>query len=264
MELKYSAALWRPLGTQTEPSIGRPRVLIMHTMVGNLAGTDAMFHRDGYTGTESTFGIGGPWETPNLDGKVYQWQSLDRCADAQWDGNAYATSVETADGGNPTHPWTVKQVSAIVDLAVWWCRQTGNPPVLVSSAAGAGIGYHSQFSVWNRSAHTCPGGVRITQLRTQVIPLIVHALKPPPVTLPPVTPPPATTYTLKRYLKRTDPMTQGTDVAASQRKVGCADDGWFGDITKEHVVTWQHVHGLLADGIIGPDTCHSFGWVWGG
>ena len=41
-------ALWRPLGPQTA-SIINPTVLIFHTMVGYLAGTESMFRQDGYS-----------------------------------------------------------------------------------------------------------------------------------------------------------------------------------------------------------------------
>jgi peptidoglycan hydrolase-like protein with peptidoglycan-binding domain len=258
MELKYSKALWRPLGAQTEPSIGVPRVLIVHTMVGNLAGTDAMFKRDGYIGTESTFGIGGPWETPSLDGVVYQWQELDHCADAQWDGNAYATSIETADGGNPNHPWTDKQLDALVHLAVWWCQQTHHPARLVTSPSDTGIGYHAQFPAWNKSAHTCPGAVRISQLREAVIPRAAGILKGGNGGNG------SAVFTLRRYLKLTNPMMHGSDVVECQRKVRCTDDGWFGPATRSHVVAWQRDHNLIPDGVVGPLTCKSFGWHWAG
>ena len=155
MELWYPKAERKPLGAQTEPSIGVPRVLVVHTIVGNLRGTDAMFRRQGYDGVESTFGIGGPWEPGDLDGVVWQWQALDRQADAQGAGNAYATSVETADGGKPDRSWTPKQIDALTDLIVWWCRQTGHPAQMVTGTGGSGIGYHSQFTAWNPNNHSC-------------------------------------------------------------------------------------------------------------
>ena len=176
MDLWYPKAVAKPLGAQTEPSIGVPRVLIVHTIVGNLAGTDAMFRRQGYDGVESTFGIGGPWEPGDLDGVIWQWQALDRQADAQGAGNAYATSVETADGGKPDRPWTPKQVDALTDLIVWWCRQTGHPAQMVTGTGGSGIGYHSQFTAWNPNNHSCPNPTRIQQLRTIVVPAAARLL----------------------------------------------------------------------------------------
>ena len=175
MLTRYPAAEWRPLGEQTEPGI-TPRILIVHTMVGYLRSTDTMFRKQGYTGTESHFGVGGPWDSSDLDGAVWQWQSLDRQADAQGPGNAYATSIETSDGGNPDRAWSAKQLDALVNLGVWWCRQTGNPARLVTSPAGNGFGYHSQFEVWNPNSHSCPNPTRIAQLRNTVIPRVATAL----------------------------------------------------------------------------------------
>jgi peptidoglycan hydrolase-like protein with peptidoglycan-binding domain len=252
MQTLYPLAKYRPLSSrQTEPSIGTPRVLIFHTMVGNLSGTDNMFKRDGYSGTESHFGVGGPWESPSLDGVVYQWQPIDHQADAQWDGNAYATSIETADGGNPNNKWTALMLDALVRLGVWWCKATGNPATLVSSPSGRGIGYHCQFGAWNRSAHTCPGKVRLDQLLHNVIPSIHAEVA-------------GGTFVLKRYLRLESPMMHGADVTRCQAKVGCKTDGYFGAITKEHVVAYQKAHRLIADGVVGPDTARSFGWSWQG
>ena len=190
MDTRYPAAVWRPLGPQTEPGI-TPRILVFHTMVGYLRSTDALFRGQGYTGTESHFGVGGPWDGPDLDGVVWQWQALDRQADAQGPGNAYATSVETSDGGHPepwtdshgvrhpANPWSARQLDALIRLAVWWCEQTGNPARLVTSTSDTGIGYHRQFSAWNPNAHSCPGDTRLKQLLDCVIPTAAVRLQRP-------------------------------------------------------------------------------------
>jgi peptidoglycan hydrolase-like protein with peptidoglycan-binding domain len=167
---------WRPLGNVAEePNIGVPRILIFHTMVGYLRGTESYFKTGGYSGDESTFGIGGPWDG-SLDGAIWQWQVCTRQADAQYDGNYYANSIETSDGGDPSRPWSPKQIDALVRLTAWWCRQTGHPCSLVGSPNDAGLGYHEQFYVWNKSGHTCPGAVREGQLRDVVIPAARRAL----------------------------------------------------------------------------------------
>ena len=67
MQVQYPSASWRPLGTQSEPRI-TPRILVFHTMVGYLKSTDSLFRGQGYTGTESHFGVGGPWDGAALDG----------------------------------------------------------------------------------------------------------------------------------------------------------------------------------------------------
>lgn len=180
MQLWYPGAAKKPLGPQTEPGIGVPRILIFHTMSGYLAGTDAMFRANGYTGTESHFGVGGSWDK-DLDGVVWQWQDLSHGADAQFAGNAYATSVETSDGAHDGVPWTAKQVAALVDLATWWCQQTGNPSRLVADPGEHGFGYHAQFGAWNRNGHNCPGAPRVHQLREVIIPEIARRLAGAPI-----------------------------------------------------------------------------------
>lgn len=165
----------KPLGPQTQPGIGVPRIFIIHTMSGYLAGTDSYFRQQGYSGTESHFGVGGTYDG-DRDGVIWQWQDLSHGADAQFAGNAYATSVETSDGARSGVRWSPKQAEAIVRLGVWWCRQTGHPARLVSSPDQAGFGYHAQFGTWNHNGHDCPGSVRLKQYKTEIIPEIASRL----------------------------------------------------------------------------------------
>lgn len=248
------------LGTQSEPLIGVPRVLIFHTMVGHLQGSDAMFRQGGYDGTESHFGVGGPWEPGDLDGAVWQWQSLDRQADAQNAGNAYATSIETADGGKPERPWTGKQLAALVDLTVWWCRQTGAPARIVAGPGERGIGYHAQFEAWAPDHRPCPGPTRIKQLRDIVVPRVRDVL----AVGVPVQPAP---FVLHRTLRRRLPMMTGNDVRAVQRAAGLRDgnvDGKFWSGTKGAVERFQRSRGLEPDGVVGPLTARAMGLGWEG
>src|SRR5215204_1449916 len=64
-------------------------IIIAHTMVGYLNSTDTYFRRSDVS-VESTFGVGGKYDPPELDGAVYQWIPCDRRADANLDANAYA------------------------------------------------------------------------------------------------------------------------------------------------------------------------------
>jgi peptidoglycan hydrolase-like protein with peptidoglycan-binding domain len=249
MEQWYPNAQARPLGAQTEPSIGTPRIFIVHTMVGFLKGTDTMFRRQGYTGTESTFGLGGPWDGQSLDGALWQWQALGRQADAQAAGNAYATSVETSDGEHPERPWSAAQVRALIELGAWWCIQTGNPPELVKSTDGKGFGYHRQFKAWNPNNHSCPGDVRLAQYVDDVIPGIRRFLAPPPA---PVAP-----FKLARLLKQGH---RGNDVRRVQALVGVKADGIFGPVTEAAVKRWQRAKKLSPDGIFGPKSAAAAGW----
>jgi peptidoglycan hydrolase-like protein with peptidoglycan-binding domain len=257
MEVLYSAAQWRPLGnTADEPYIGTPRVLIFHTMSGYLAGTESMFRQGGYNGTESQFGVG-------MDGRVWQWQRIDRQADAQYAGNAYATSVETEDRAKDNVPWSAVQLDALVKLATWWCRTTRNPARLVPRPTDRGFGYHRQFTVWNHAGHYCPGKVREAQLRSVIIPRVAAALG---QHYPPATPDPAAPEAYRpedgdgllelweydtgsRHAIR-DAQAQ---LAAAGYKPGTAD-GYFGPATRAATIVLQNDHGLDPDGIIGPKT----------
>jgi hypothetical protein len=249
VQLWYPGAAKKPLGPQTEPGIGVPRILIFHTMSGYLAGTDAMFRANGYTGTESHFGVGGSWDK-GMDGAVWQWQDLSHGADAQFAGNAYATSVETSDGAHDDVPWTPKQIEALIDLGVWWCQQTGNPARLVASPDEHGFGYHAQFPAWNHNGHDCPGAPRVQQLKTAIIPGVARRL---------VTAPTSTedivkqlpTLRLGQTGEHVESM-QGLLIARSHSEV--AVNGVFGDVTYEalkEVQEWGH---LTPDGVCGPKT----------
>lgn len=248
---------WRPLGPETEPTI-TPTVLIFHTMVGYLRSTENMFKVNGYQGVESTFGVGGPWDGDALDGAVWQWQEINHQADAQFDGNAYANSIETSDGGDPNRPWSPKQVQSLTDLLVWWCKATGNPCVLVKNPTDKGVGYHRQFKVWNYADHDCPGDVRLKQLLEVIIPNAQKALAPQPPKDKPFRP--------QHWLKKGD---QGWDVEVLQRSLDHLPrggtyrlkvDGDFGLKTDAAVRDFQKHHGLDVDGVVGPQTAKA---IWG-
>lgn len=186
---KYKKAQWRSLGAQTQGLMSRHDIVCLHTMVGNLTGTDWMFKQNGYSGTESHFGVGGPWGD-GKDGVVYQWQDTARRADANLDGNHRVISIETGDNApqfpSQILPWTDRQLDAIVDLVAWACNEHDIPAVLIpdSKPGRRGIGYHRLgcehsdgigshpgFLVkggerWSSSlGKECPGSQRIAQMR---------------------------------------------------------------------------------------------------
>jgi hypothetical protein len=262
---RISWAQWRPLGNITDEPPIKPTVLIYHTMVGFLRGTEMMFRQGGFTGTESTFGLGGTWDG-NLDGTVYQWQDTNRQADAQFEGNAYANSIETSDGGHPTNPWSSKQLESLVRLTVDWCRLTGNPCQLVKAPHERGLGYHEQFWAWNHGDHACPGPVREGQLRTIVIPkaraiLTGGTYKPPTQPSHPPQPSepeepsepgaPAETPPQHEAKLDEDGVLGPATIAAMQRQLKIAADGTMGPETR--VALQRHV-GTRPDSIVGPAT----------
>jgi hypothetical protein len=242
---KISWAEYAPLGPETEPII-KPRVLIFHTMVGNLHVVDRMFRVGGYDGTESTFGVGGRWSSEDIDGELIQWQLTGRQADAQFGGNDYADSVETSDGGNPHNPWTSPQLKTLIHLTVDWCQGLGKPARLVASEADKGLGYHEQFRSWNTDGHTCPGPVREGQLRQIIIPkarTILSGKTPTPVHVDP-----------NKDVVQVDGVFGHGTIVATQVALGFrggAVDGIFGPDTRRAL---QHRVGAAQDANIGPIT----------
>lgn len=57
-----------------------------------------------------------------------------------------------------------------------------------------------------------------------------------------------------RTLRLTTPFMTGEDVVKLQETLNIVTDGIFGPDTKDHVITFQHVHKLRGDGVVGPVT----------
>jgi hypothetical protein len=190
------SATRKPLGVQTEKKMRAHDIICIHTMVGYLASTDDMFKQNGYTGTESHFGIGGRWGSDarrELDGVIYQWQDTDYEADANLDGAPRVLSIETADNApslpREIQPWTPKQVESIVNLIAVLCLLYDIPPVLIpdTKPGRRGLGYHAQGiapnrvtggEVWSVSrGKECPGPVRIQQFKTVIVPAVAQRLR---------------------------------------------------------------------------------------
>lgn len=174
---RYPEAEWRPLGEQTQPRMIAHDIICLHTMVGTLAGTDAMFHDHGYGGTESHFGLGG-------FGELVQWQDLRHSADANLDGSRRIISIETADSGDPFAPWsgsdvpawTDQQLAVLATLIAWLADHYRIPLALIpdSRPGRRGVGWHRQgIDPWRvaggerwstKPGKVCPGDRRISQL----------------------------------------------------------------------------------------------------
>jgi hypothetical protein len=183
---RYDKAKWRPLAA--DPShqalMDAHDGIILHTMVGTLAGTDSLFHQDGYTGTESHFGVG-------PDGTIYQWTDTARTADANLEGTHRLLSIETADMGDPfpswtgsnVPAWTDAQLDAIAGIVAWAASVHDFPlqPMGNSRSTERGVGWHrlgvdssppfqpgyriSGGEHWSTSVgKACPGDRRIAQV----------------------------------------------------------------------------------------------------
>lgn len=183
-------AQWRPLGDNPEhqPLMSKYDLIVIHTMVGTLAGTDSMFKQDGYVGVESHFGTG------YIDGKVtaYQWVDTARTADANLDANPRAISIENADTSTPFPAWkgsdvppfTDEQAELIAQITAWACKQHNIPAVLApdSRPGSRGIAWHRMgidpYRVaggekWSDSyGKVCPGDARIEQVKNVIVPRV--------------------------------------------------------------------------------------------
>jgi peptidoglycan hydrolase-like protein with peptidoglycan-binding domain len=268
MQALYDRAAWRPLSDVNPEPVIVPRLLIWHTMVGTLRGTEAYFRRQGYSGVESTFGLGGAADE-SLDGRLWQWQRLDREADAQYHGNPLATSIECSDGGDPDRPLSDLQLDTSIRLGVDWCRLTGIAPKVATAWNGQGFGYHRMFLEWNGSAHTCPGDVRAAQLESLVWPEIARLWDGQTEPKPPVTheiprfPLPSGWY----FGPRSGPLQSVSgyhghraDLQRWQQQMRWRGwlrmiaDGLYGPVTARVTREFQAEKGLQVDGLIGPVT----------
>lgn len=265
----WDRATPKKLGPQTEPKI-KPLVLNFHTIVGTLSAAYNVFKAQGYYGDESTFGVAGPWDKANgqKDGECWQFQNIFRQADAQFDGNLFADSIETSDGGNPHRPWSSAMMDLMIDLGVDWCLENDRKPELVpvtGPIGRQGIGYHERRPEWNKDGHVCPGPVREGQLRQIIIPKMRGRINGTGVE--PVRPNP--------HYKNEDLETDGVfgvqTIAALQRdlmahhlKCGCPDDkpdGVFGPATRKALEQHLHEEGFLTGKIDGEITAPTVeGW----
>jgi len=197
----YPLARFTPLGAQTQRRMMSHDIACLHTMVGYLTSTDRYFRISngaGFRGTESHFGLGGPWGPDlggKLDGAIWQWQDIAFSADANLDGWKNVISMETADNGGPQvkdiPPWSAKQCEALSQWLAWicspgahakcpssWtCHKTGIPLRLIANTKPGqrGVGYHAQGVpgnglvsggvAWSSSpGKECPTPQRIRQI----------------------------------------------------------------------------------------------------
>jgi N-acetylmuramoyl-L-alanine amidase/Putative peptidoglycan binding domain len=160
-------ARWRPVKftDRLDRMSGPPRAVFLHTNGG---------------GADLTSWFNGLWDAHHerlgctfqvySDGSVDQLCETDRVIYAQYAASEWAVSIETEDGNHPEHPWTGPQIDTIVRLIQWLHETHGIPLRLMASKGARGIGYHQQFPDYNKSAHNCPGPVRVSQLVHTVIP----------------------------------------------------------------------------------------------
>lgn len=152
--------------TRTEPQI-EGKALIFHRH-GTAATSQAIGRYFGRRDVlvESTFSCA-------RDGRMYEFQYLDRQADAQAAANGFAWSVESEDFAEASERWTQAQIESMGQLAAWLHLHKGLPLRMMDRPDGGGLGglgWHSQYPSWNPNHHDCPGHVRALQVEREVLP----------------------------------------------------------------------------------------------
>lgn len=158
---RYPDAKWRALPeNRTEPKI-TPTCVVLHTAVSNAQDLYEFFARPSVV-VESHFYVPASGSYP-----VMQYIDTGTQADAQFDGNAYAISIESWDRGQPAEvAWSSWQREQLARICAWAHEVHGIPLVKAYKDGNVirGIGYHAQFHVWNKTNHSCPGPLRIPQV----------------------------------------------------------------------------------------------------
>ena len=162
------------------------RTIIDHSQVGSTDGTFLLF-RD-RSNLESHFSVRGR-RSGARDGRIEQFCSIDREADANLDANRYAVSIETEDDGDPDNqPWTTAQLESLAWLheRLIQLRPTIPRRESRSCADPAGLGCHTLHgapSCWTPVAKTCPGRpVRFRQWEDVLLPAFLEGTMPIPDT----------------------------------------------------------------------------------
>jgi len=148
-----------------------PRIAILHVAVSMVESLfDFFLNRSG--GVESHFYV-------NWFGRVKQYRSIYRQADANLLANDFAVSIETAGFG--LGKWNFLQRRAIKRLLLWLHAEAGIPLVKCPRWDGSGVGYHVMFGApgpWTPVAKSCPGPDRIKQFHGWLVPWMKTATNP--------------------------------------------------------------------------------------
>jgi hypothetical protein len=162
---------WRPLPKPSTTKMSAHDVVVIHTMVGSLEGTDGYFRRL-TNGVNSHFGTGG-------DGTIRQWVDTAVRSGANGDGNYRCISIENADmgpqfpawntnDGAAVPPFTPQQIEANARICAWAHQAHGIPLELIpdSKPGRRGIGFH-RLGV---PGYAVPGGELWSSARGKVCP----------------------------------------------------------------------------------------------
>lgn len=176
---RMPVSVWKPLPRPSGTRMARYDLVVIHTMVGSLTGTDGYF-RKLTNGVNSHFGTGG-------GGEIWQWVDTAVRSGANGAGNHRAITIENADmgpgfgawntrDGNAVPAFTPQQIEANAQICAWAHRVHGVPLVLADTSrpSARGIGFHRlgvnphrvpDGELWSSSyGKTCPAPRRIAQI----------------------------------------------------------------------------------------------------
>lgn len=232
---------------------GRMMGTIMHTMVGNLPGTIAVFNNPDYQAS-AHFGI-------DQSGLIHQFGPVGAgwCAWAQESGNETWYSIEHADDGNPDIPLTAAQMTASAQLLECLSAFAGFPLQVTNSTGVMGYGVHNMGgAAWG--GHSCPDlpPAHVRSAQRAAIILEAHHIRDgapfpsaPPAPRPGAAPVPAAPAPVKEIEMLI------VQVNKTQVPKGTTWPGVFllaADGTLHHIATTDDVDGYKAAGVPGPVT----------
>lgn len=287
---RYEQALWKPFNGswQEQPKMAKYDLIILHTMVGTLNGTDSFFRRNGYSGTFSHFGVGG-------DGAVIQWQDTAFRSAASGAANSRAISIEAADigpefpkwntaDGNAVPSWNPNQIRSLTSLIAWICKSHSIPCLIVedSKSTRRGVAYHRLgvpgFAVpggelWSSArGKVCPGQRRINQIPGIILGAkkILSGTNTPPNTGNSKEPQTGPTVSIKRRdnmtsIEKLEPTTDGSPkIESIVLPVGdgvvVTEKAWLSIITNGPIDSQVNVQFYNKNGAVLPGGTDPKGW----
>lgn len=185
----YPLAVVKLLPENKTQSKITPTQVILHTAVSS---ADSLYGTFGTASNvlESHFYV-------RNDGTVEQYMDTTVKADANYNANVRAVSIETEDNGHPEKfPWSPAQLDALTKLIAWLCRTHKIPVRKCPAWDQPGIGWHVMFGApgkWTPVAKSCPGPLRIKQVPGLIASVAKAVNAPPPVIAPKPTTPVKTT-----------------------------------------------------------------------
>jgi hypothetical protein len=266
---RMPGAVWKPLPKFSSSRIAAYDLVILHTMVGSLAGTDGYF-RGGGTSSNSHFGTGGA-------GEVWQWGDTAFRSAASGAANPRSISVENADmgpgfaawntkDGNAVPAFTAAQLEANAIICAWAHTEHGVPLDRVpdSKPGRRGIAYHrlgvpgyavAGGELWSSAVgKLCPAPRRIAQVDAVIARArqLVGAPAPAPAPAPPV---PAGAGTLRRGDTGPAVLTLQKFMTTTFKSYNpYTPNSLFGPATEAGVREFQKRTGIGVDGVVGPAT----------